>query len=168
MLCRLRLSKDANHMSKYAKKGYNDFNNTRAIWGFLCTTHTHARTHTRRAAFQRGDLLLHAFPHNGEPDAFPDASLFESALSMAKTLSKDVLGIAPPTAVSQRDVPGWPRATIPLLVKHGVNGISIGAGQPPGKPDTPYEEPRSATQRSNFHMQLHHHSATHGGSKLIY
>ena len=34
-----------------------------------------------RAAFKRGDLLLHAFPHNAEPGAFPDASLFESALS---------------------------------------------------------------------------------------
>jgi hypothetical protein len=39
--------------------------------------------------------------------------------------------------VSQRDVPGWSRATIPLLAKRGIQGLSFGAGTPPGKPDTP-------------------------------
>ena len=39
--------------------------------------------------------------------------------------------------MSQRDVPGWTRATIPLLARRGINGLSVGAGQPPGKPDTP-------------------------------
>ena len=40
-------------------------------------------------------------------------------------------------AVSQRDVPGWTRATLPLLRKHGIIGVSFGAGTPPGKPDVP-------------------------------
>jgi len=44
---------------------------------------------------------------------------------------------AAPVAVSQRDVPGWTRATLPLLRKHGILGVSFGAGTPPGKPDVP-------------------------------
>ena len=42
--------------------------------------------------------------------SYPDSSLFESALSMAKTIAAEV-GIAPPIAVSQRDVPGWTRVS---------------------------------------------------------
>lgn len=76
------------------------------------------------------------FPHDGEASAFPSASMFDAALDVARGLSADI-GIPAPTAVSQRDVPGWTRATIPLLAKRGINGLSIGAGTPPGKPDTP-------------------------------
>ena len=89
-----------------------------------------------KAALKRGDIFFHAFPHDGEASYYPDASLFESALSMAETLSSD-LGIEAPVAVSQRDVPGWTRATLPLLRKHGIIGVSFGAGTPPGKPDVP-------------------------------
>ena len=42
--------------------------------------------------------------------SYPDSSLFESARSMAKTIAAEV-GIAPPIAVSQRDVPGWTRVS---------------------------------------------------------
>jgi len=45
-----------------------------------------------KAALQRRDIFFHAFPHDGEASYYPDASLFESALSMAETLSSD-LGI---------------------------------------------------------------------------
>lgn len=79
---------------------------------------------------------MHGFPHNGEASTFPDASLFDAALAMPQQLAAD-LGIAPPTVVSQRDVPGWTRAAIPLLARRGITGLSIGAGQPPGMPDTP-------------------------------
>lgn len=89
-----------------------------------------------RAALQRGDLFFHAFPHDGEASAFPSASLFDAALDVAGGLSVD-LGLPHPTAVSQRDVPGWTRAAIPLLARRGINGLSFGAGTPPGKPDTP-------------------------------
>ena len=89
-----------------------------------------------RAALQRGDLFFHAFPHDGEASAFPSASLFDAALDVAEGLSVD-LGLPRPTAVSQRDVPGWTRATIPILARRGINGLSFGAGTPPGKPDTP-------------------------------
>jgi len=89
-----------------------------------------------RGAFKRGDLYFHAFPHNGEASAYPSAELFDAALGLPQALAAS-LGIAAPTAVSQRDVPGWTRATIPLLRKRGINGLSVGAGQPPGKPDVP-------------------------------
>jgi hypothetical protein len=36
-----------------------------------------------KAALKRGDIFLHGFPHDGEASYFPDASLFESALTMA-------------------------------------------------------------------------------------
>jgi hypothetical protein len=89
-----------------------------------------------RAALKAGDIFLHAFPHDGEASYYPDTSLFESALAMAKTIADDV-GIAAPISVSQRDVPGWTRAALPLLNKHGIVGLSFGAGTPPGKPDVP-------------------------------
>lgn len=89
-----------------------------------------------KAAVIRGDIFYHGFPFNAEASFYPDASTFNAALDITASLSKD-LGIPTPTAVSQRDVPGWTRATIPLLAKRGINGISFGSGTPPGKPDTP-------------------------------
>jgi hypothetical protein len=91
---------------------------------------------TFKSALQKGLVFMHSFPHNGEASYYPDASLFESALNIAEHISSAV-GIPAPIAVSQRDVPGWTRAAIPLLHKHGIRGLSFGAGTPPGKPDTP-------------------------------
>ncbi len=59
-----------------------------------------------RAALQRGDIHMHAFPHDGEASYYPDPSMFDAALGVAAALSAD-LGIPPPRSVSQRDVPGW-------------------------------------------------------------
>ena len=89
-----------------------------------------------KSALKRGDIFLHAFPHDGEASYYPDSSLFESALSIAETLAEEI-GFEPPVSVSQRDVPGWTRAALPLLKKHGIIGLSFGAGTPPGKPDVP-------------------------------
>ena len=58
------------------------------------------------------------------------------------------LSISPPLSLSYADIvffwimvhiqsKGWTRATIPLLSKRGINGISFGSGTPPGKPDVP-------------------------------
>lgn len=89
-----------------------------------------------REALARGDIFLHGFPHDGEASYYPDESLFDSALSMAKRIAREA-GIDPPRSVSQRDVPGWTRAALPLLARSGIHGLSIGAGTPPGKPDVP-------------------------------
>ena len=89
-----------------------------------------------RAALKRGDIALHAFAHNAEASTYPDASLFEAGIELGARLA-DELEIPRPTVVSQRDVPGWTRATLPLLNKHGIIGLSFGAGTPPGKVDVP-------------------------------
>ena len=89
-----------------------------------------------RAALKRGDIFFHAFAHNAEASTYPSASLFEAGIEMGERLA-DELEIPRPIAVSQRDVPGWTRATLPLLNKHNVVGLSFGAGTPPGKPDVP-------------------------------
>ena len=87
-------------------------------------------------ALKRGDIFFHAFAHNGEASTYPDASLFEAGITMGERVA-DAVGIPRPIAVSQRDVPGWTRAALPLLNKHGVVGLSFGAGTPPGKVDVP-------------------------------
>ena len=84
----------------------------------------------------RGDVFVHAFPHDGEASYYPDAGLFRAVLDVAKRLSAEV-GVKPPTAVSQRDVPGWTIGALHLLKEAGINGLSFGAGTPPGKPDVP-------------------------------
>ena len=89
-----------------------------------------------KAAMGRGDIFQHAFPLDAEASYYPDASLFEAGLTLAADVAEAV-GAPPPNSVSQRDVPGWTRAAIPLLNKHGVIGLSFGAGTPPGKPDIP-------------------------------
>jgi hypothetical protein len=88
------------------------------------------------SALKSGVISMHGFPHDGEASYYPSADIFESALSVAAALA-DKLGVPRPRAISQRDVPGWSRATIPLLAKHGILGLSFGAGTPPGKPDVP-------------------------------
>eukprot|EP01079_Euglenida_sp_SAG-EU17-18_P006387 gene6387-1139_t len=89
-----------------------------------------------KAALISGDMFLHGFATNAEASYYPDASVFEAALSVAQQVAA-AAGIAPPTAISQRDVPGWTRATLPLLCKHNIEGLSFGAGTPPGKADVP-------------------------------
>ena len=89
-----------------------------------------------RAALQRGDIFFHAFVHNAEASTYSDASMFEAGIEIGERLA-DASGTPRPIAVSQRDVPGWTRATLPLLNKHGVVGLSFGAGTPPGKVDVP-------------------------------
>jgi hypothetical protein len=89
-----------------------------------------------KAALKRGDIFFHGFSSDNEASYYPDASLFEAAITVGERIS-DELGIARPVAVSQRDVPGWTRAAIPLLHKHGIVGLSFGAGTPPGKVDVP-------------------------------
>jgi hypothetical protein len=89
-----------------------------------------------KAALRNGDIFFHAFAHNAEASTYADASMFEAGIEIGERLASE-LGVSRPIAVSQRDVPGWTRATLPLLNKHGVVGLSFGAGTPPGKVDVP-------------------------------
>ena len=45
-----------------------------------------------RAAIARGDITFHAFPHNGEASYYPDVSLYEAALDVAKEVA-DTYGV---------------------------------------------------------------------------
>ena len=60
-----------------------------------------------------------------------------SSLTTTRLADRSLLLCHFSAQVSQRDVPGWTRATLPLLRKHGIVGVSFGAGTPPGKPDVP-------------------------------
>lgn len=68
---------------------------------------------------------------------------------MARCLQE--LGLPRPTSVSQRDVPGWSRASLPLLNKHGIHGLSFGAGTPPGKVRPGAGRTRACRPRSDHH-----------------
>ena len=76
------------------------------------------------AAVRRGDITWHAFPHNAEPEMF-DAGLFSAALNLTFR-EDDYYGHARRRTLSQRDVPGLTRATIPLLRAGGVQAVSVG------------------------------------------
>ena len=75
-------------------------------------------------AVRAGDIGWHAFPFNAEPEVY-DPSLFLVALNL--TFIEDAhFGHSRRRTYSQRDVPGLTRAAIPLLVKAGVKGITVG------------------------------------------
>ena len=76
-----------------------------------------------KGALQRGDIVFHAFPFDAEASAYPNAGLFDAALGVARTLSSQ-LGLPVVRSVSMRDVPGWTRATIPLLHRAGTVPVS--------------------------------------------
>ena len=82
-----------------------------------------------KAAMVRGDIFMHAFPHDGEASYYPDASLFEAALRVGERVAEQ-LGIAPPRAVSQRDVPGWTRAALPHLARHNITYVFFTSARP--------------------------------------
>eukprot|EP01050_Picozoa_sp_SAG11_P004239 SAG11_NODE_265_length_11509_cov_26.341455_4_plen_146_part_00 len=89
------------------------------------------RAHVPRqvADFKRavadGLIGWHAFPHNGEPEAF-DAELFGAGVDLCHALD-DRLGRNRSAVLSQRDVPGLTRGVIPLLHGRGVRALSVGA-----------------------------------------
>jgi hypothetical protein len=89
-----------------------------------------------KRAVKLGDIVWHAAATDQEAGYFPNAGLFEASLVLNERIAKE-LGVNRSTSVSTRDVPGWTRAAIPLLAKHGINGMSFGSGTPPGRADVP-------------------------------
>ena len=88
---------------------------------------TRAQRAALRAAMARGDTAMQAFAHSAEPELF-DAATFEAGLQLAPALLAELgLGRAGPTVMQQRDVPGLTRGAVPLLARHGVRGLSVGA-----------------------------------------
>lgn len=87
---------------------------------------------TFKRAVKLGDITWHAAATDQEAGYFPNKGLFDASLAMNEYLAEQ-LGVKPATAVSTRDVPFWTRSAIPLLTKHGINGMSFGSGTPPGR-----------------------------------
>ena len=84
------------------------------------------------AAIRRGDVWWHAFPHNAELAA-ADAGMIRAGVNITHMLDAR-FGLAPKRTLSQRDVPGISRATVPILAAAGVPYISIGTNNGPYKP----------------------------------
>jgi hypothetical protein len=77
-----------------------------------------------KAAIHRGDINWHALPFNAEPELFT-TELFQAALNMTFR-QDDAFNKSHRLTLSQRDVPGMTRAVIPILVKNGVQAVSVG------------------------------------------
>ena len=79
---------------------------------------------TFKSAVAAGDITWHAFPYNAQLEVM-DVSMVRFGLNLTHTID-DLFGLPHKKTLSQRDVPGMPRAVIPILVDNGVNAISIG------------------------------------------
>ena len=79
-----------------------------------------------KEAILRGDVTWHASPFNVQYEAM-DSYLFDGGLNMADVLDIS-FGFNDKTekVVSNRDVPGITRSSIPILVKHNIKAVSIG------------------------------------------
>ena len=84
-----------------------------------------------KAAVRRGDIWWHAFPHNAELAA-ADAGMIKAGVNITHTLDAR-FGLTSKRTLSQRDVPGISRATLPILSAAGVPYISIGTNNGPYK-----------------------------------
>ncbi len=76
------------------------------------------------AAIRAGDIVWPAFPHNAEL-ATGDASMLSFGVNHTRSLAAR-FGVPAPTVVSTRDVPGMPRAALPILERAGVRALSEG------------------------------------------
>ena len=83
-----------------------------------------------------GDITWHAWPNNAE---LALANPFMVAAGVALThMLDDSLGVPRKTVLSQRDVPGMERSTIPILKNMGIRAFSEGMNErisPPNVPD---------------------------------
>lgn len=88
------------------------------------------------SAVKRGDIWMHAFPHNGQAELM-DATMFSVGVNSSIRTAIEMGSPNRPRVMSQRDVPGLTRAVIPHLKKRGVIGISVGSNDGSPAPQTP-------------------------------
>ena len=91
--------------------------------GLRCPTPSAVAAFT--AAVKRGDIWWHAMPHNAELATMAPRTI-AGAIGVTHRLD-DRLALPRRRVVSQRDVPGLPRAAVPVMVQAGVSAISVGA-----------------------------------------
>jgi hypothetical protein len=126
-----------------------------------------------REAITRGEITWHAYPHNAELENTSPVMLEEGILSAGK--SSKALTMLPPYCdlhgvflcaasldaefslpakrfLSQRDVPGVPRSVIPLLVKHGVNLVTVGVNGASMYPRYSLHDPHYHLHDPHYHL----------------
>ncbi|KAL3138964.1 hypothetical protein ABBQ32_005773 [Trebouxia sp. C0010 RCD-2024] len=91
------------------------------------------------AAVHRGDIYWHALPFNGQLEFF-DVSLLEFAVQLTHELDIK-FGLPPKRTMSQRDVPGFTRAALPILYSQGVRAVTVGVNGGSAPPAVPHNEP---------------------------
>eukprot|EP00051_Salpingoeca_urceolata_P021147 m.326646 g.326646 ORF g.326646 m.326646 type:complete len:854 (+) comp19743_c1_seq2:115-2676(+) len=79
---------------------------------------------TIEAAIKAEDIVWAAFPHNAEL-ALGDAAMLQFGINISTDLANR-FGVSPPTVLSTRDVPGMPRASLPILKNAGITAVSEG------------------------------------------
>ena len=75
-------------------------------------------------AIEAGDIVWPAFPHNAEL-ATGDASFLSFGVKLSEDLDSRFRRPAS-RVLSTRDVPGMPRAALPILAKAGIKALSEG------------------------------------------
>ena len=90
--------------------------------GLACPTAAQVANFTR--AVNSGYIYWHAFPFNGEPELL-SPELFRAALDLTHALDAR-FSLPPKATLSQRDVPGLTRASLPALVSGGVRALTVG------------------------------------------
>lgn len=88
------------------------------------------------AAVKRGDIWVHAFPHNGQAELM-DSTMFAAGINSSLQAAASAGSPHRPLVMSQRDVPGLTRAVVPVLRRLGIIGISVGANDGSPAPHVP-------------------------------
>ncbi|DBA83693.1 TPA: hypothetical protein ACH3X1_006235 [Trebouxia sp. C0004] len=91
------------------------------------------------AAVHRGDIYWHALPFNGQLEFF-DVSLLEFAVQLTHEIDVK-FGFPPKRTMSQRDVPGFTRAALPILYAQGVRAVTVGVNGGSAPPGVPHNQP---------------------------
>jgi hypothetical protein len=105
-------------------------------WNATVTCPTAAEKARFIKAIANGWITWHGFPFNGEPELM-DASMLSFGVKMSHDLDRKFHNGTLRRVVSQRDVPGMTRASIPLWLAAGIDMLTVGVNggsAPPGVP----------------------------------
>jgi hypothetical protein len=105
-------------------------------WGAAVTCPTPAQVARFEDAINRGWITWHGFPFNGEPELM-DESMLAFGVQMAHDLDRRFHNGTLRRVVSQRDVPGMTRSTIPIWRRNGIDMITVGVNGGSAPPAVP-------------------------------
>ena len=77
------------------------------------------------AAIRAGDIYFHAGAFNIQYENALNSAVVDFSLQLARDLA-DELGVARPSVLSLRDVPGTTRSLVPILARNNITALSIG------------------------------------------